>query len=59
MMSEWQPISTCPDDIEVMTRIDDAEGVRNEQSLIRKGRLFWFSDMSMYVYYSPTHWKTK
>jgi hypothetical protein len=25
--------------------------------LRRRGRLWFFSDMSMYVYYDPTHWK--
>lgn len=41
----------------VMTKIDDKDGIRNEQRLIRKGNLMWFTDMSMYVYYAPTHWK--
>lgn len=31
-------------------------GPRNVQPLIRKGRLWFFTDMSMYVYYTPTHW---
>lgn len=31
--------------------------VRNEQCRIRHGRLFYFADNSMYVYYVPTHWK--
>ncbi|MDP9651674.1 hypothetical protein [Paraburkholderia caledonica] len=56
-MSEWQPISTAPHDVEVMTKIDDAAGVRNEQTLKRRGGLWWFPDDSMYVYYMPTHWK--
>ncbi|MEX3933332.1 hypothetical protein AB4Y32_16265 [Paraburkholderia phymatum] len=56
-MSEWQPISTAPENVEILTKIDDKDGERNEQSLIRKGRLFFFPDESMYVYYTPTHWK--
>lgn len=40
-----------------MTKIDDHRGCRNEQKLIRKGNLWWFTDMYMYVYYTPTHWK--
>lgn len=40
-----------------MTKIDDECGVRNEQTLIRKGNLWFFPDESMYVYYTPTHWK--
>lgn len=55
-MSEWQPIETAPDRVEVMTKIDDAKGLRNEQPLTRRGRLWFFPDGSMYVYYTPTHW---
>lgn len=46
-----------PDGFSVKTKIDDDLGVRNEQVLKRRGRLWWFPDDSMYVYYSPTHWK--
>jgi hypothetical protein len=56
-MSEWQPISTAPEGREVETKIDDSNGSRNEQSLVRKGSLWFFPDMSMYVYYTPTHWR--
>lgn len=42
----------------VMTKIDDADGLRNEQPLKRDGNLWFFPDGSMYVYYTPTHWKT-
>jgi hypothetical protein len=45
-----------PEGKEVMTKIDDKNGVRNVQSLVRKGNLFFTPDMKMYVYYSPTHW---
>lgn len=38
------------------TKIDDADGVRNEQELFFDGKLWWFPDKSMYVYYTPTHW---
>lgn len=43
----------------VMTKIDDATGCRNEQvlKLGTSNNLWWFADGSMYVYYSPTHWK--
>lgn len=41
----------------VMTKIDDADGVRNEQELKLLKNLWWFPDGSMYVYYTPTHWK--
>lgn len=56
-MGDWQPIDTAPEDVEVMTKIDDAHGARNEQTLKRRGRLWWNPDGSMYVYYTPTHWK--
>ena len=41
----------------VETKIDDNKGCRNEQNLIRKGKLWFTSDMKMYVYYAPTHWR--
>ncbi|MBH2008348.1 MAG: hypothetical protein I8H71_01475 [Xanthomonadaceae bacterium] len=47
-----------PDGAEVETKIDDEGGVRNEQSLKRRGSLWFFPDMSMYVYYRPTHWRS-
>jgi hypothetical protein len=60
----WQTIETAPEGVAVMTKIDDAYGVRNEQLLVKRTRipgetrpLFWFADGSMYVYYEPTHWR--
>jgi hypothetical protein len=41
----------------VQTKIDDDKGCRNEQPMMRHGRLWFFHDGSMYVYYTPTHWK--
>lgn len=41
----------------VETKIDDSGGVRNVVKLRRKGRLWFFPDMSMHVYYTPTHWR--
>lgn len=42
----------------VMTKIDDEAGCRNEQTLkLVSGRLWFFPDGSMYVYYTPTHWR--
>ncbi len=49
--------------VEVMTKIHDADGLRNEQSLTLKQRnessrpMWWLPDGSMYVYYTPTHWR--
>lgn len=51
----WRPISTCPQDRLVMTKIDDDLGSRNEQMLKRSGNMFFAGDM--YVYYTPTHWR--
>lgn len=41
----------------VDTKIDDEKGVRNEQELKRQGWLWFMPDGSMYVYYTPTHWR--
>ena len=56
-MSYWQPIETAPENKVVLTKIDDKNGVRNEVKLIRQGRLWFFADRTMYVYYQPTHWR--
>lgn len=47
-----------------MTKIDDGNGERNVQILVKKTRIpgetqpmFWTPDGSMYVYYQPTHWR--
>ena len=53
---DWQPIETAPDGVVVRTKIDDKDGVRNVQPLKRRGRLWFTSDGSMYIYYAPTHW---
>ena len=58
-MSDWQTIETAPEGRVVEVKIDDEKGVRNVQPLIRKGRLWFLTDMSMYVYFTPTHWRER
>lgn len=41
----------------VETKIDDEHGCRNQRYLKRSGNLWFFPDDSMYVYYTPTHWR--
>ena len=54
----WRLIATAPEGEVVETRvIDVSHGERNVQPLVRKGRLWWLADASMYVYYTPTHWR--
>ncbi len=53
---KWEPIETAPENVEVWTIIDSGGKRRNEQTLKRRGRLWFYPDMSMYVYYQPTHW---
>ena len=57
-MSTWISVNDQlpPEGVEVQTKIRDWRGERNNQSLKRQGRLWFFPDMSMYVYYEPTHW---
>lgn len=59
-MSEWISceIDLPENGVEVMTKIDDQKGCRNKQSLTRQGNFWFFPDMSMYVYYTPTYWRT-
>lgn len=57
---EWMPIETAPNNVPVMTKIDDERGSRNAQVMTRRGRLWWIDKAGapeMYVYYSPTHWR--
>lgn len=55
----WIPITDelPPENEVVLTKIDDERGCRNEQKLMRRGRLWWTPDGEMYVYYTPTHWQ--
>lgn len=48
-----------PEGVVVETKIDDGKGCRNQTQLKRKGKLWFYSDDSMYVYYTPTHWRFK
>ena len=57
--SDWKKCAQelPPYDVEVETKIDDINGCRNEQTLKLHNRMWWLPDMSMYVYYAPTHWR--
>lgn len=57
MTDGWMEIETAPENVVVATKVHDADGVRNQQRLKRSGRLWFYPDGSMYVYYTPTHWK--
>jgi len=67
---EWHKCAdvSAPEGVTVMTKIDDPRGTRNVQPLTRQGNLWWTnvhdcpcgvckSSSSMYVYYTPTHWR--
>ena len=56
MSGDWQT-GLAPEGVVLDTKIDDADGCRNEQRLKRAGNLWWYPDGSMYVYYRPTHWR--
>lgn len=51
----WNTIESAPSGRLVMTKIEDANGSRNEQPMTQSGSL-WFAG-EMYVYYRPTHWR--
>lgn len=59
MNGKWFAVKlrTPPEGVVVETKIDDANGVRNEQTLLREGRLWFSPDMGLCVYYTPTHWR--
>ena len=56
-MYEWRRVDDekPPQNFPVDTKIDDQDGVRNEQVMSFHHNLWWAGDM--YVYYRPTHWK--
>ena len=45
-----------PENQPVKTKIDDENGIRNEQVLMLYHTLWFTPDFEMYVYYIPTHW---
>lgn len=62
-MSDWTPIDTTsretiraslPLEGQVVETMDSGGHV---QPLVRSGNLFYFPDMSMYVYYMPKFWR--
>lgn len=57
----WNRISSVnlpPENKVVITKIADENNVpRNVQKLKLSKGLWWFPDGSMYVYYTPTHWR--
>jgi hypothetical protein len=61
LQEQWIALidETPPENVMLMTKIDDEKGVRNEQLLCFHSRLFWTGCGSdaMYVYYTPTHWR--
>lgn len=58
-MLDWISVTEKepPHGLIVETKIRDERGCRNEQKLMRIGRLYYLPDGSMYVYYTPTHWR--
>lgn len=51
----WKLIeNSFPEGIIVKTSINSGE--KNIQNLKKSGNLWWHSDGSMYVYYTPTHY---
>lgn len=59
MENTWiKTTDSLPENQEVVeTKVDDEKGVRNEAQLKRRNQLWFFPDGSMYVYYTPTHWR--
>jgi len=55
---EWKTMENVPPEgVVLMTKIDDEKGCRYEQTLIKQGNLWVYPCKTMYIYYSPTHWK--
>ena len=58
-MFEWiECKNELPPEKEIVeTKIDDGRFRRNEQELFLRDGLWYLPDGSMYVYYTPTHWR--
>lgn len=62
-MSQWIEIIPTdkktfpPENVEVLTKIHDKNGIRNVCFLSYHNNIFW--DKEMYIYYTPTHWQLK
>lgn len=58
-MGEWKRTMDIlpPEHLVVETKIDDGVFIRNQQPLYRCKNLWYVPDGSMYVYYTPTHWR--
>ena len=46
-----------PQNVVVEMKVDDKHGKRQIQKLKRISNLWWLPDGTMYVYYTPTHWR--
>jgi hypothetical protein len=59
MSGAWQEVAfdPPPNGVPVETKIHDGAGERNHAVLKRSDRLWFLPDGSMYVYYTPTHWR--
>jgi 5-methylcytosine-specific restriction endonuclease McrA len=55
-MTAWLAITTAPEGVPVLTKIEDKWGQRNVQKLIRQGEA-WFRARGGKVFYTPTHWQ--
>lgn len=51
----WEKIDTAPDNVDIITKIDDGEE-REVKILRRSGSLWFIPGSNEYVYYQPTHW---
>jgi len=58
-MSAWISVKAAlpKEGVPVKTKVDDSGGVRRKATLVRRESLWLSPDMSMYVYYKPTHWR--
>jgi len=54
---DWNPIESAPDEMLILTKIHDDNGVNNVQIMRKSKRLWFIGDSNIYCYYTPTHWK--
>lgn len=58
MSYRWRKVDDeTPEGQILETCVIQGSDIRMQQRLIKKKNLWWHTDMSMYVYYIPTHYR--
>jgi hypothetical protein len=56
MSADWTPTESALPPVGIAVETMDSGG--HVQQLVRDGNLWFFTDRSMYVYYTPSFWRS-